>query len=260
MEREISRRDTAIWVGGAVLSAIKGPLAFKYFGENAGLVLSDSFGYYGVPDTYFEDDEFWQDVEQDFNRYHEDVLKKGEPNMMMDVRLSEGVEVSYDVYDDIEEAFSPEINALVLEHKEKFSRQKLDTSEDVVSQLIGSTRNLEEILGLQDIVYNDIDSRYRYAAIQVFMVPWEIKPGCCESSDSGAAGAAVYDRAVVRLLEDGFNRYSPRLRDVVLHEIGHILGEVHVDDENNLMYEEILFSKEQNFSDEQLERFAERLF
>lgn len=182
-------------------------------------------GYNGVPKHYFEDSEVRDRLDEDFNYHDSSKLVQGEPNIIVDFRVYDDLEIDRSFYDDIENFFPDPINTMCIEYSENLDSDNIENRDQAI-KILGNSEVPDSIDS--DSVYSGIDTTYQNLGIQVFLVPWDI------AGPDGRyefAGVALGTRSVV---ESGQDIESNS--EITKHEILHCLGLGHSDDQDNLMY------------------------
>jgi hypothetical protein len=183
-------------------------------------------GYNGVPDRYFENSDFRDRVEEDFNYHDPSKLVQGEPNMIVDFRVYDDLNIDRSFYDEVEDFFSMHrVNTMCIEYGENLDSDSIENHEQAI-KILGNSEIPESVDS--DSVYSGIDTAYQLLGVQVFLVPWDIK-----GPDGGYefTGIALGTRSAVE-----FGRDMESNRDTTKHEILHTLGLHHSDNPDNLMY------------------------
>jgi hypothetical protein len=183
-------------------------------------------GYNGVPRHYFEDSNFRDRVEEDFNYQDPSKLVQGEPNMIVDFRVYDNLDVDISFYDEVEDFFSEHgVNTMCIEYGENLDSSNIENHEQAI-KILGNSEIPESIDS--ESVYSRIDTAYQNLGVQVFLVPWDI------AGPNGGyefTGIALGTRSVVE-----FGRNIESNLDITKHEILHTLGLDHSDNPDNLMY------------------------
>lgn len=203
-------------------------------------------GYSGVPNYYFENEDFQQKMDKDFNRHRSGKMDIEGLNIIVDFRLFDDLEVDRSFYDDLEEFFSEGgINTMCIEYNENLDSSKMDNREKATN-ILGEP-SIKELVDPEN-PYSEIDSLYQNLAIQVFLAPWELAG---PDGNDKFAGIAVGTRSAI---EFGFNR-EIEFR-VAKHEIGHCLGLKHPQEQDNLMNSS---ASDGSFNSEQWDKIRDQL-
>lgn len=183
-------------------------------------------GYNGVPKHYFENSEFRDRVEKDFNYHDPSKLVRGEPNMIVDFRIYDDLDVDKFFYEEIEDFFSMHgVNTMCIEYSEKLESDNIENHEQAI-KILGNSEPPKSVDS--DSVYSRIDTAYQILGVQVFLVPWDIEG---PNGRDEFAGIALGTRSAVE-----FGRDMESNQDVTKHEILHTLSLGHFDNPDNLMY------------------------
>lgn len=189
----------------------------------------DSVGipeYSGVPDYCFGD-EFKDRLGQDFHRHDRiNQIDPEEPNMVIDFRPFDDVELEDDLYRELEIWFDNNgIDVACLEYKESIDSSGLEKRNDS-SEILKSGDFTGKVLSQEP--YFSIGKDYRDMAVQVFLAPWKLI-GPDENKTYG--GMAYGTRSIVNISDQ--TQYD--LFTVTAHEVLHCTGLRHSEKSGNLM-------------------------
>ncbi|MFB6147848.1 MAG: matrixin family metalloprotease [Candidatus Nanohaloarchaea archaeon] len=222
---EVSRRKL-LSLTGAGAAAATGYVGADGARKMAWLATQQFLGYDGIPDRYIDDEDFWNQVENDFRSYREKDFREGEPNALVDIRYLENGEPSRWYMDTLERWFEEHgVNALCLAGEGPVDDELVESFSGDVTRLLGDPGPLNHFRGPGG-VYGKIKPEYRKAAMQVFLAPYDLalEHGKSESMEGFSYGT-----------RSAIEADAANIDELTEHEIGHMIGLVHSRDEDNLM-------------------------
>lgn len=180
--------------------------------------------YSGVPDYFFSED-FQSEAEEDFENFQTEKIKRDEPNLFIDLRPVDIGEIAEEFREDIENWFQMNgVSTLCSVHSDTITSLNDEHDKENIYRIIGGMDNP----GKRENLYSKVDKIYKNAAVQVFLVPWDIAgPDGTPDYDGVAAGT----RAAVE-----YTVFRDESLDITYHEILHCIGLEHSDEPDNIMH------------------------